>query len=787
MSQLPLRHLQTALPELPAALAERCRALNDLAPADAGEFVLLWLHHAVRADENPALETAVALAAALDRPLLVYQGLAGKHPCNNDRHHRFILQGARDCAAALAERRLQLQFHLPADPALASPLPALIRRAAAAVVEDYPAPPFPRWTRRLCAHAIGSVVAVDAACVLPMRLHHRRFDRAYAFRQAHGAEQLQRAATPWSVAPIAVSSYSGDLGFAPFDLTSDLDEAIAGCRIDHGVGAVASSIGGARAGLARWDRFVASGGLRNYARDRNDAALDGVSRLSPYLHHGHIAASRIARDALADGSAGARKFLDELLIWRELSFNLAYRADREGPHLDDAQILPAWARASFAAHAADARSQYSDEALERGRSGEPLWDASQQSLLYRGELHNNLRMSWGKALVGWSATVEQAMTRLRRLNHRYALDGSDPNSWAGLWWCLGLYDRPFQPAQPVFGALRTRPLAAHQRRLDLDRFAARCEPAGGVRSIAVVGAGLAGALAGRILTDHGHRVTLYDKGRGAGGRMSSRRRDGWQVDYGGRRLRLNAPELASMRELWLADGVIRPVENGLYAPIGPANALVRQLLVDSDVRFGQRVDRLQRVDAIWQLHDSSHNLLGEAEIVLLALPPSQAADLTEPFDPALTSRLRAVPMAPAWVVMAALPSGTPCPPLPADIPELVAVELQASDSAEASVLLEATPAWSTAHLEDPAESVATELWQLLRQRVPDLPESVRISAHRWRYARPAGKPFGTCLDSAQAFGLAGDWCEGVDAQAALRSGQALAGRVLAALASRANA
>lgn len=128
--------LPTGLLVLPDVLSERCRALNSRPPADRGEFVLLWLHHAVRADENPALETAVALAAALARPLLVYQGLAGKHCYNSDRHHRFILEGARDCAAALASRGIQLHFHLPSDPTRPGPLPGLFRRATVSVVED---------------------------------------------------------------------------------------------------------------------------------------------------------------------------------------------------------------------------------------------------------------------------------------------------------------------------------------------------------------------------------------------------------------------------------------------------------------------------------------------------------------------------------------------------------------------------------------------------------------------------------------------------------------------------
>ena len=108
---------------LPTALSERCLALNERALEARGEYVLYWMHHAMRAHDNPALDTALALGALLDKPVLVYQGLAGTHPYNSDRHHLFILQGARDVARELAERDITYQFFLPDGDTATSPLP----------------------------------------------------------------------------------------------------------------------------------------------------------------------------------------------------------------------------------------------------------------------------------------------------------------------------------------------------------------------------------------------------------------------------------------------------------------------------------------------------------------------------------------------------------------------------------------------------------------------------------------------------------------------------------------
>ena len=69
----------------------------------------------------------------------------------------------------------------------------------------------------------------------------------------------------------------------------------------------------------------------------------------------------------------------------------------------------------------------------------------------QGELHNNVRMTWGKAIPAWTRTPEEARRALVAMNHRYALDGRDPSSYGGLYWCLGLFDRPSHPSSRSSG------------------------------------------------------------------------------------------------------------------------------------------------------------------------------------------------------------------------------------------------------------------------------------------------------------------------------------------------
>ena len=122
---------------LPTALAERIRVLKDGSVPHRGGYILYWMHHAVRAHENPALEVAIHAANRLGLPVLVYQGLGGRHPYNSDRHHTFIMEGAREVQAALSARGISYAVHLARNPAESTPWQNLVRRAALLIAEDF--------------------------------------------------------------------------------------------------------------------------------------------------------------------------------------------------------------------------------------------------------------------------------------------------------------------------------------------------------------------------------------------------------------------------------------------------------------------------------------------------------------------------------------------------------------------------------------------------------------------------------------------------------------------------
>jgi deoxyribodipyrimidine photo-lyase len=140
--------------------------------------------------------------------------------------------------------------------------------------------------------------------------------------------------------------------------------------------------------------------------------------------------------------------------------------------------LPAWAVETLEAHAEDPRPHLYDlEAFEAARTHDSLWNAAQRQLREEGIIHNYLRMLWGKLILEWSDDPRTALDTMIHLNHRWALDGRDPNSTSGIMWTLGRYDRGW-PERAVFGKVRSMTSASTRRKVELDRYLERFGPGG---------------------------------------------------------------------------------------------------------------------------------------------------------------------------------------------------------------------------------------------------------------------------------------------------------------------
>ena len=792
---------------LPEHLFERARALNRHSVRADGEFVLYWMHHAVRSHENPALDAAVLLANRMELPVLIVQGLGGRHPYNSDRHHTFIMEGARDVQREFARRGIAYAFYLPFGAGRPTPLKELAARAALCLTEDFPAPPFPAWSNSLAATSPVAFWAVDTACILPMQTLKKAYARAYQFRKDTWPGFEKRIARGYENLETDVRPFRGRLGFEGIDLANaDIADLCAGCSIDHTVGPVPHTPGGAGAGYRRWEEFKRHG-LQDYARTRNDAALEfpaGVSRMSAYLHHGQVSPFRIAGEAASSGADGAAKFLDELLIWRELAHNFCFHH----PRPDAFEGLPTWAVKTLDDHRRDPRrSVFTREQLARATTGDPLWDAAQKSLLIHGELHNNLRMTWGKAILQWTPSPEEALQTMIDLNHRYALDGSDPNSYGGILWCMGLFDRPFQPEKQIIGSLRPRSTRSHAGRLDLKTYRQRVvKPAApSPLRVAVIGAGLSGLVAARTLSDHGHRVRVFEKARGPGGRMSTRRTDAYAFDHGAQYFTLRDERFKRMVDGWTDLGIVRPWEGRIrvvrggeireekgmhqrYVGVPGMSAVTRHLTDSLDIRWSTRVQQVRKEGRTALLSDGHGDSLGSFDVLIVSAPSEQSVQLLQGLATPLVEQAAAVRMDPCWAVLLAFEEPLELPFDGAFIHDSALVWAARNSSkpgrgAGECWVLHAGSEWSSANFElAPGEAARRLTASFFAAVGGPAVEPVFRDAHRWRYAR-ARNPLETgCLwDRREGIGVCGDWCCSSRIEGAFLSGAAMAGRVLGAV------
>ena len=460
----------------------RIRDANGADVRPQGAFVLYWMIASRRTGWNWALERAVDLARELDRPLVVLEALRCDYRWASDRMHRFALDGMRDNARALAGTNVLYHPYVePRRGAGRGLLEALAGRACTVVTDEFPCFFLPEMVQAAARLLDVRLEVVDSNGLLPLRAVDRVFTTAHSFRVHLQKELLPCLGQRPRQNPLARVTLQ-PLARLPADITkrwpavsSKLLEGdasqLSGLPIDHSVAAV-DDRGGAQSGARVLKRFLEER-LPRYGEQRNDVVDGAASGLSGYLHWGHVSVHQVLErlagqvdwspDDVSRKSIGGKRqgwwgtdastesFLDELVTWRELGYQFCHkRAD-----YDRYESLPDWALATLRKHAKDRRDpSYTRTQLEEADTHDELWNAAQRQLRGEGRIHNYLRMLWGKKILEWSPSPRLALDVLIELNNRFALDGRDPNSYSGIFWSLGRFDRAWGPERPIFGKVR---------------------------------------------------------------------------------------------------------------------------------------------------------------------------------------------------------------------------------------------------------------------------------------------------------------------------------------------
>jgi len=442
---------------------ERIAKLNDR-PFQKGGWVVYWMQQSQRAHDNPALETAIFHANRLNLPVRVVFVLTDRYPEANLRHYRFMLEGLVQTRRQLARRRIGLQVIKGDDPEKA--LAALLKKAALLVCDVGYTRHQRNWRDAVSQSCPCSALAVEGDVVVPVAVTSPKAEYAARTIRPKIHRHLERFLVPCPRYRPAVPS--DENSWQGLDL-ADIDGILEGLDLDRSVPAAPIFFeGGPETARKHMQNFI-SRRLARYTRNRNQPQTDDISHMSLYLHFGQISPAALAlaiRDASTGDPEDRDAYLEELIVRRELAVNFVHYT----PDYDRYTCLPAWAQKSLSEHAADRRPVvYDRQTLEAARTHDPYWNAAMNEMCATGFMHNYMRMYWGKKVLEWSPSPQEAYDTLLFLNNRYFIDGRDPNSFAGVGWVFGLHDRAwFQ--RDIFGKVRYMAASGLERKCDIKAY-----------------------------------------------------------------------------------------------------------------------------------------------------------------------------------------------------------------------------------------------------------------------------------------------------------------------------
>jgi deoxyribodipyrimidine photo-lyase len=428
---------------------------------------------------------------------VIFEALRVGYRWASDRLHQFVIEGMADNQKRLADAPvLYYPYVEPEQHAGEGLLEKLAERACVVVTDDFPCFFLPAMVRLAARRLDVRLDVVDSNGMLPLRAADQAFTVAHSFRrwlQKNLRPHLEEfpKASPLARVKLPQLTKLPKAILAKWPPTNVQalaanPEALRKFPIDHDV-TPAPICGGTSAAEKTLGTFLQHK-LDRYDTERNQPERDASSRLSPYLHFGQISAHEVfhaattredwtikdlsekptgSREGWWNASAPLEAFLDELITWREIGYNLcSQRRD-----YDRYESLPDWAQATLHKHARDPREHiYSLEEFESAQTHDELWNAAQRELVREGRMHNYLRMLWGKKILEWSATPRDALAVMIELNNKYALDGRNPNSYSGIFWVLGRYDRAWGPERRIFGTIRYMSSENTARKIDVKQY-----------------------------------------------------------------------------------------------------------------------------------------------------------------------------------------------------------------------------------------------------------------------------------------------------------------------------
>jgi len=439
---------------------ERVKILNDKHVVD-NPYVVYWMQSSQRAEYNHALEYAIHEANSLKKPLIVYFGVTDSFPEANERHYYFMLEGLKEVKAELAARNIGMLIRKVSPEIGALEISSL---AALMIVDRGYLRIERQWRDFLSLNANCPVIQVETNVIIPVESASIKEEYSAATFRAKISKKLDSFILPLNDTTVNLPSTDLEIPFVEFDV-DDIEGAVAQLEIDKAVRPVKFFKGGTSQAKKLLEDFILKK-LPFYGKYKNEPGLDYSSEMSPYLHFGQISPLYIFRRLMDLNQDDKKDFLEELIVRRELGVNFVYYNLK----YDSYRSIPSWAKSTLEKHEADDREYlYTLAELEQAMTHDLYWNTAQKEMLLTGKMHGYMRMYWGKKILEWSATSEDAFEKALYLNNKYCLDGRDPNSFAGVAWCFGKHDRPWKERE-IFGTVRYMNSKGLDRKFDMAKY-----------------------------------------------------------------------------------------------------------------------------------------------------------------------------------------------------------------------------------------------------------------------------------------------------------------------------
>ncbi|MBW2438096.1 MAG: deoxyribodipyrimidine photo-lyase [Deltaproteobacteria bacterium] len=440
----------------------RVQILNDL-DLRKGDFVVYWMQQSQRAEYNHALEYAVQQANKMSQGVVVVFGLMDDYPEANLRHYTFMLEGLQETQAALAKRGIKMvvQKGNPADIALSAG-----RKASLIVCDRGYLRHQRQWRQKVVRKAGCRVVQIESDVVVPLGVVSNKAE--YAARTIR--LKINKCLKDYLIEfkPTKIRKPSLKSRIKGLDL-SDIEAVAKKMSLDKGVLPVSGFFTGGTSKAKKIFKNFLRNRFEHYVANRNQPQTDDVSHMSKYLHFGQISSLYLALQILETEKRfkeAREAYLEELIVRRELAMNFVYYT----PNYDSYACLPAWAQKTLAEHKKDKREYlYTRRQLENSQTHDEYWNAAMREMKFTGFMHNYMRMYWGKKILEWSQTPEQAFKTTLAINNKYFLDGRDASSYTGVAWVFGVHDRAWFE-RPIFGKVRYMAASGLERKCDIQAY-----------------------------------------------------------------------------------------------------------------------------------------------------------------------------------------------------------------------------------------------------------------------------------------------------------------------------